>query len=202
MAATAVQETREPAAQTELANVDDDILYEEVDGRRIERRPMSYYAGIIATKLAGRLIIHLDQQSPAPGEVVVEVIFRLPLPEGASRNRRPDFAFVSFDRWPMDRPVSPRDNAWDVVPDLAVEVTSPTDFAREQLQKVAEYFQAGVRLVWVVYPNVRCIHVYEAWNRIRVVTEADTLDGGVVLPGFQLPLDRLFGSVEPVSDGA
>ncbi len=81
--------------------------------------------------------------------------------------------------------MSPTDNAWDVVPDLAVEVTSPTDFAEDQLQKVAEYFQAGVRLVWVVYPDQRCIHVYEAWNRIRVVTEADTLDGGVVLPGFR-----------------
>jgi Uma2 family endonuclease len=201
MAATAVLETLKPATQTEHEGLDADILYEEVDGQQIERRPMSYYAGMIATKLAGRLIVHLDQQSPAPGAIAVEVIFRLPLPEGASRNRRPDFAFVSFDRWPIDRPMSSRDNAWDVVPDLTVEVTSPTDFAREQLQKVAEYFQAGVRLVWVVYPDMRCIHVYEAWNRIRVVTETETLDGGVVLPGFQYPLDRLFGPVVPPSDG-
>jgi Uma2 family endonuclease len=87
-----------------------------------------------------------------------------------------------------------------VVPDLAVEVTSPTDFAEDQLHKVWEYFQAGVHLVWVVYPNERCIHVYEAWNRIRVVTEADILDGGAVLPDFQLRLDRLFDSVDPVTD--
>jgi Uma2 family endonuclease len=197
MAATALLETREPAAQTELEKLDDDTLYEEVDGQRIERRPMSCYAGKITTRLAGRVIIHLDQQPPGPGEVVVEVIFRLPVPEGASRNRRPDFAFVSFDRWPIDRPMPPRGNAWDVVPDLAVEVTSPTDFAAEQLRKVWEYFQAGVRLVWIVYPNERCVHVYEAWNRVRILTEADILDGGVVLPGFQYPLDRLFGPVEP-----
>lgn len=200
MAATALLETVDPRAQAELAGLDDDLLYEEVDGQRIERRPMSYYAGKITTRLAGRMIIHLDQQSPAPGEVFVEVIFRLPLPDGAHRNRRPDFAFVSVDRWPIDRPMSPRGNAWDVVPDLAVEVTSPTDLAAEQLRKVREYFQAGVRLVWIVYPDDRCVHVYEAWNQIRVVRELETLDGGVVLPGFRFPLDGLFGLVEPVID--
>jgi Uma2 family endonuclease len=203
MAATALLDALNPTTQTELAeSLDDDLLYEEVDGQRIERRPMSYHAGIIASDLAGDLSFHVRQQVPVPGKVVVEVIFRLPLPEGANRNRRPDFALVSFDRWPIDRPRSYRDNAWDVVPDLAVEVTSPTDSAEDQLQKVAEYFQAGVRLVWVVYPKVRCIHVYEAWNRIRVVTEADILDGGVVLPGFRLPLDGLFGPVAPATDGA
>jgi Uma2 family endonuclease len=201
MAATALLETREPAAQTELEKLDDDTLYEEVDGQRIERRPMSYYAGLIATDLSYDLNFHIHQQAPVPGRVAAEVIFRLPVPDSASRNRRPDFAFISFDRWPIDRPRSYRDNAWDVVPDLAVEVTSPTDSADDQLEKVAEYLQAGVRLVWIVYPKVRCIHIYEAWNRIRVVSEADTLDGGVVLPSLRLPLDRLFGSVEPVTDG-
>ena len=91
--------------------------------------------------------------------------------------------------------MSPYEDAWDVVPDLAVEVVSPSDIAQNLLGKVKEYFQAGVRLVWVVYPIQRCIHVYEAWNRIRVVTETDELDGGEVLPGFRRSLDRLFGPV-------
>ncbi len=202
MAAAAVLETLDSAAQTELEKLDDDILYEEVDGQRIEKRPISHYAGFIATKLVGRLMNHVGQQMPLPGTAAMEVIFRLPLPEGASRNRRPDLAFVSFHRWPIDRPMSARDNAWDVVPDLAVEVTSPTDSAEDQLRKISEYFRAGVRLVWVVYPHERCIHVYEAWNQIHVVTESGTLDGGTVLPGFSLSLDRLFGPVERLSDSA
>jgi len=199
MAATALLKTLDPVAQPEL---DDDALYEEVNGRRIETPPMTYYAGIIATDLGYPLFLHLHEQVSRQGEVVIQVLFRIPLPEDANRKRRPDLAFVSIDRWPIDRPMSSTDDAWDVVPDLAVEVTSPTDSAEDLLRKVAEYFQAGVRLVWVVYPIVRCIHVYEAWNRIRVVTEADILDGGVVLPGFRFPLDGLFGLVEPVSDGA
>jgi Uma2 family endonuclease len=204
MAVTAVLKILGAVTHPESEELDDDDLYEEVNGRRIKTPPMTCYAGIIASKLAGRLIIHLDQQDPSgapiPGTVVIQVLFRIPLPEDANRKRRPDLAFVSFDRWPIDRPMSSTDDAWDVVPDLAVEVTSPTDSAEDPLRKVAEYFKAGVRLVWVVYPIVRRIHVYEEWNRIRVVTEADTLDSGVVLPRFQLPLDRLFGPVEPVTD--
>lgn len=136
------------------------------------------------------------------GEAVVQILFRTPLPEDANRKRRPDVPFDSFDRWPIDRPMSPTDEAWDVVPDLAVEVTSPIDLAEDLLHMVAEYFKAGVRMVWVVYPIVRRIHVYDAWDRIRIVTEADNLDGGVVLPGFRLPLNGLFGTVEPVTDSA
>ena len=44
--------------------------------------------------------------------------------------RRPDAAFVSFDRWPKAWRI-PQANAWDVVPDLAVEVVSPTNLAEE-----------------------------------------------------------------------
>ncbi len=59
--------------------------------------------------------------------------------------------------------------------------------------KVQEYFQAGVRLVWVVYPTQALVHVYESFTGpIRVLTRQDDLDGGAVLPGFRLPLKEIF----------
>jgi Uma2 family endonuclease len=175
----------------------DEAFYEFIGGRWIETPTMGYFASPVASRLSNSLGFHIEQQTPCPGQVVVEALFRIPLTKDASRKRRPDLAFVSADRWPIDRPVSPREDAWDVVPDLAVEVVSPTDIAEDLLGKVKEYFLARVRLVWVVYPIQRCFHVYESWNRIRVVTEADELDGGEVLPGFRHPLDRLFGPVAP-----
>jgi Uma2 family endonuclease len=193
MAATAVLETRDVATSTETEPPDGE-LFEIVDGRRIEVL-MSYHAGLVATNLGIELGVHINQQDPRPGRLAIEVLFRIPLTKDSSRQRRPDIAFVSSERWPLDHPTSLRDDAWDVVPDLAVEVISPTDRASDLLEKVLEYFQAGVHLVWLVYPGQRCIHIYEAWNRIRVVTEADILDGGAVLPGFQLPLNRLFDPV-------
>jgi Uma2 family endonuclease len=94
-----------------------------------------------------------------------------------------------------------KENAWDVVPELAIEVMSPYDLAEESLQKTREYFQAGVRLVWVVYPEQRLVYVYDSPTQIRVLTTDDTLDGGTVLPEFQLRLDRFFDPIEPASDG-
>ena len=195
MATTAELEALELATSTPAMPRDEASFYEFVDGRWIETPPMSYFASLFANRLSRDLNKHIDQQAPCPGLVVVETLFRIPVAKDASRKRRPDLAFVSSDRWPIDRPASLREEAWDVVPDLAVEVVSPTDIAGDLLGKVKEYFQAGVRLVWVVYPMQRCIHVFEAWNRIRVVIETDELDGGEVLPGFRRSVDLLFGPV-------
>jgi Uma2 family endonuclease len=195
MAATAELEIPELTTPTPAMPRDEASFYELVDGRWVEKPPMSYLAGLVATELVGDLSAHIRQQTPRPGILAVEVLFRIPLTKDSSRKRRPDIAFVSSGRWPIERPRSPDEDAWDVVPDLAVEVVSPTDIAGKLLDKVREYFQAGVRLVWIVYPVQRCIYVYEAWNRIRVLTESDSLDGGDVLPGFHRPLDRLFGPV-------
>jgi Uma2 family endonuclease len=194
MAATALAETLEVAGQSDLDRWKDE-LYEIVEGRRVETPPMSYYAGLVASDLSFELGSYIRQQVPRPGHIAIQVLFRIPLTKDSSRTRRPDIAFVSSERWPIDRPMSLRDEAWEVAPDLAVEVISPDDFVGALLNKVGEYFQAGVRLVWVVAPRHRCVHVFEAWDQIRVVIESGTLDGGGVLPGFQLPLNRLFGPV-------
>ena len=194
MSAIALLETpivSEPAVDEPL----EQTFYEVVDGHWIETPTMSYYASIVTSRLNGYVTLHLEQQNPAPGQAVVETLFRIPTRKDASRKRRPDLAYVSAGRWATDRPVSLLEDAWDVVPDLAVEVVSPTDRVTDLTDKVQEYFQAGVRLVWVVHPIQRVIHVHEAWDRIRVVTESGSLDGGEVLPGFRRAIDRLFGPV-------
>src|SRR5262245_34469927 len=139
--------TLEPAAVTPPAERGSEH-YEVVDGVRVELPPMSAYACRIASRIQTHLGSYAHQHTA--GAVVTETLFRLPLPR--SRNRRPDVAFVSSTRWPANRPMTLRDNAWDVVPEFAVEVVSPTDRAEELMDKLFEYFQAGVRLVWLVFP--------------------------------------------------
>ena len=68
----------------------------------------------------------------------------------------------------------------------------PSDPAIAVIEKIHEYFQAGVELVWVIYPEAREVYIYESPVNVRVLTRADVLDGGAVLPGFQLPLGELF----------
>jgi Uma2 family endonuclease len=107
------------------------------------------------------------------------------------RERRPDVAFVSFERWARDRRV-PRTRAWAVAPDLAIEIVSPTNTADEIAEKLKDYFQVGVRNVWVVYPRQSKVYVYTSPTAIRVLALGDELDGGDVLPGFRLPLHKIF----------
>ena len=80
------------------------------------------------------------------------------------------------------------DNAWDVVPNLASEVVSPTDSVYELEQKIVEYFQVGVDLVWVVYPSQNKVHVLVGPTQIQVLTPTDVLDGGACCLAFDFRL--------------
>ena len=161
--------------------------YEVVDGLIVEEPPLGVYEIRMANRLA-RSIAFFDPSEDL-GEVVIELLFILN--HSPSLRRKPDVAFVSRDRWPRDRSMG-RDAAWDVIPDLAVEFTSPTDLIDDLMDKVEDYFRAGVRLVWVFYPKQRKVYAYESPTSVTVLSEGDELDGGVVIPGFRLSLTPLF----------
>jgi Uma2 family endonuclease len=80
----------------------------------------------------------------------------------------------------------------DLVPDLVVEVLSEGNTPREMEQKLQEYFTAGVRLVWYVVPARQEVHVYTAPDQYEILTTDHHLHGGETLPGFTLPVRRLF----------
>lgn len=182
-----------PAGTAFTGFTENDELYEIVDGQRVELPPMSVYASIVSSRLDQKLGSFAASNRLA--EVVAETLFRLPLKQ--NRTRRPDVAVVTYERWPKGRPIPITDNAWNVVPDLAVEVVSPNDYADETMQKILEYFEAGVRLVWVVYPQHRLVYVYDSPTQLHVRTSTDELDGGSVLPGLRLPLVELFPEMAP-----
>ncbi len=165
-----------------------DGLYEVVDGQVQEKPPMGTFENILATNLVS--LLNPFVKSNRLGWAVMEPLFRLdPV---TNLQRRPDLAFVSFDRWPRERR-APRDTPWDIIPDLAVEVISPTNMMEEVMRKVEEYFHAGVRQVWIIHPSVKKIHIYHNPKEIQVLGQGDILDGGQVVPGFQVGLDDLFG---------
>ena len=95
----------------------------------------------------------------------------------------------SFDHRPR---VS--DDFSNVPPDLAVEVLSPSDRPRFVLDKVGEYLQAGVRLVWVIDPKRRRAAVYRSTTDVREILEDGVLDGEDVVPGFAVALAEILAS--------
>ena len=78
------------------------------------------------------------------------------------------------------------------MPDLAVEILSAGNTAEEMRRKLREYFQVGVRLVWLIDPATRTAETYTSPRRKTVITADQALDGGTVLRGFNLGLKQLF----------
>ena len=192
---TAVLE--QPASASTSLSVGDDELYEIIDGKRVRTPPRSVFAVWTACRLA-RFLANFVEESM--GRAITKALFHLPAP--INRDRRPDVALVSYERWAKDRPMPATANAWDVVPNLATEVVSPTDSVEELEQKIAEYFRAGVQLVWVVHPTRNKVHVYQSPTQITVLSKNDVLDGGTVVPGFKLPLAELFTPATAVTTGS
>jgi len=110
--------------------------------------------------------------------------------------RLPDVAITRWNRLPDQR--MPTEAIPPVVPNLAVEILSRSNTVGEMRIKRGEYFGAGVELVWEVDPVRRTVAVYTTVDNPTILTATDTLDGGTVLPGFQLPLAVFFSELDEV----
>lgn len=99
----------------------------------------------------------------------------------------PDLAFVRADRVPVNEDEYPR-----LAPDLVVEIISPSETGPSVEEKTELYLPAGVRLVWALDPRRRTLRVRRPDGTDRLLGEGDVVDDEDVLPGFRLPVARLF----------
>ncbi|MFO0965730.1 MAG: Uma2 family endonuclease [Gemmataceae bacterium] len=94
--------------------------------------------------------------------------------------RGPDVAFWSKERL-KEIPIG----YMTMAPDLAVEVLSPSNTSKLIREKLGEYFERGVRMVWVLAPEDRTLTIYRAADQGRIYHETATISGEDVLPGFE-----------------
>ncbi len=180
--------------------VDEQVVpdyYEVVRGQLVEVSPMSFYACEVANNLCDLLNQYLVIHKL--GRTRIEQNYAIPLPEDGSRVMRPDLAYVSFDRCPKDRPMSLVGLGLDVIPELVVEVISPTDKAEDVMVKTENYFRGGVSTVWQIYPKSRFILAFNDWTHVRVVSECEEC----VIPqlsGFTFKLADILPPVEIEED--
>lgn len=170
-------------ADAELRPGDPDN-YDLIDGVLVERN-----MGSESSWVGGRLYSHLDQFLQTnrfgwawPADSGFECFAR-------TRLRYPDVAFVRYGRLPGE--VLPEGHV-TIPPDFVAEVVSPRDRAGELQEKLLDYRDAGVRLVWVIYPANEVAVVHRP-DRTAVELGADEfLDGEDVIPGFRVRLADLF----------
>lgn len=104
--------------------------------------------------------------------------------------RIPDVSFVSTSRLPGGR--VPTQPILGLAPDLAVEVVSRGNTRKEMARKLDEYFSSGVKLVWLIYPSRRALHVFTSVDQVTVIDGQGSVEAGDVLPGFSFILSEIF----------
>lgn len=104
--------------------------------------------------------------------------------------RIPDVSFTPWEDIPNQE--MPAEPIPDLVPALAVEVISEGNTPKEIKRKLREYFEAGVSVVWLVYPQTQTAEVYSSPTKHRSIEPDGMLEGGKQLPGFQLLLKKIF----------
>lgn len=175
------------------ATAEDGRLYELVDGTLVEKA-MGWQESMLAMVLVQWLRNFLD----------VHDLGLISGPDGMSRLfgdtvRGPDVAFVSWSRLPEGR--IPTDPVPLLVPDFVIEVLSVGNTRSEMSRKRREYFQAGVRLVWMIDPRCRTVAVFTSPETVRIAEEFDQIDGDKVLPGWTVELEMLFAELDRKGPG-
>ena len=157
--------------------------YELVDGEVVVS-PASVLHGEIALKIAHIIATFLDDHPM--GKVYGDNV-GLVLPTGNLRS--PDAFFVRMEKLPGGKsPIT----FGELVPDLAVEVLSPGDRPRYVANKIGEFLECGVSLVWVVDPRTQTVTAYRSLSNIQQFSAQDTIAAEPILPGFTCLVSRFF----------
>lgn len=178
--------TKPMTADELLMMPDDGWRHELVKGELIKMPPTGDEHGEVTVELTAPLHFHVKKNKL--GKVyAAETGFKLE--SDPDTVRAPDIAFVRRERVEATGTLKGyRQGA----PDLVVEVLSPSDTMKKVEAKVAQWLEAGARMVWVVSPKLRTVTVYRSLTNIVVLTEKDTLDGGDVVPDFQIRVAEIF----------
>jgi Uma2 family endonuclease len=175
-----------PITADELFAMGDIGRCELIHGELVMMSPAGAEHGVIALRLGGELRTFVDEHD-------LGVVF------GAETGFRlahdlviaPDAAFVRKDRLAAGVPAE----FFPGAPDLAVEVISPGDRMREVAEKVNRWLAHGSRSVWVAHPKQFTAIVHRTGETPEVFNAHQRLVDERVLPGFQLPLSKIFRGV-------
>jgi len=175
----------------DLLALPDAVNYELVDGQLVERA-----VGFESSEIAARIIIllgtflrgkHLGRLAGADGSYQC-------FPDSPKKVRKPDVSFIRTGRLVNDR--SPQGHC-PIAPDLAIEVISPEDIADDLEEKIVEYLNVGVPLIWIVSPTARNVRVLRSalHGGGVVLTSTDTITGEDVIPGFSCTVGEFFAEL-------
>ena len=122
------------------------------------------------------------------GGMTLESAVAYDLPSGF--RKYPDGSWVSPERMPgAPRPWRQK---FDIIPDLAVEVRSPSQSIAQQQEKMVEWIEGGVRLGWLIDPYERMVWIYRANGEVEELDNPVELSGEDVCVGLTVDMSRVW----------
>jgi len=162
---------------------EEDKRYELDEGELIEMTRPAYKHNRVLRKLLGALDRYLEANPIGEAQISENLYALAPL-----TRRSPDVAVILGDRYEelKDAKVIP------IIPEIAADVLSPSETPRMIQRKLKQYFEAGVKEVWVINPESRRVEIWTGPQRAEQELAADAAITSPLLPGFSLPLEKLF----------
>lgn len=170
----------------DLLKMPDGDQFELVDGQLLQS-PMSFWSSYVAGNVD--FFIRSFCRKSGGFWVLPEGTTYRCFPFDSSRVRKPDVSVLRVERYPLGN--ARMEGHVKTCPDLAVEVVSPTNLAEALEEKIQDYLEAGVPLVWVIHPEKKTIYVYHGGS-VRILHENDDITGEDVLIGFRCRVGEFF----------
>jgi Uma2 family endonuclease len=162
---------------------EEDKRYELDEGELIEMTRPAYLHNRVLGRLFNRLTNYFDANRL--GEALIsENLYAL----SPSTRRSPDVAVILGDRHQELKDAK----VISIIPDIAAEVLSPSETTTAIHRKLKQYFQAGVKKVWLIDPGTREVEIWTGPTLPERALTGDDSPASTLLPGFALPLSELF----------
>ncbi len=100
--------------------------------------------------------------------------------------RRPDIAYFTIEQ------ESNMKQGEDEIPEFAIEIISGNDKANKVEEKTIEYFKAGVKVLWLIYPDNKTVQVYTSLKQAQICTDDDICSAKPVLEDFEIKVSDIF----------
>jgi Uma2 family endonuclease len=112
----------------------------------------------------------------------------------AGASHVPDVGVYLWDRIPRTEAGEVANDFFEP-PDIAIEIVSPEQSVNSLVRRYLWYVENGVRVALLVDPHDRSVILFRPSSRPVPLRGADAIEIGDILPGFQLSVDQLFGSL-------
>ncbi len=164
-------------------NKEDSFKYEWNKGF-IEKKNRTMNRNQFLIIRALQLLFDKTQAKKEGGLITPEVDMYLPT---VDRTRRTDLAFLTAEQM---------ENSIDGMPTVcpfAIEVISKNDQINEVEEKIIEYFENGVQVVWVIFPKVKKVQVYTSIRDVKICFDEDICSAAPVMPDFNISVNGILG---------